>query len=207
MYYYSVDYNSIDKSDILNIHKYLITRNNIKFSLIKQLLIVLLSFSESLACDRTKYLFLNDESCMIRLTLIDLSPVELKYYPFMISLDKCSESCNVLSPKLCVPKETKDINVKAFNMITNKNKAKTMTKHISCDCKCKFNSTTRNSNQKWNNETCQCECKDHHKWKKYYSYNPSTCVCENRKYLKPNADTSVIKCDKVITVMDIVSPK
>ena len=23
-------------------------------------------------------------------------------------------------------------------MITNKNEAKTMTKHISCDCKCKF---------------------------------------------------------------------
>ena len=24
-------------------------------------------------------------------------------------------------------------------MITNKNEAKTITKHISCDCKCKFN--------------------------------------------------------------------
>ena len=38
----------------------------------------------------------------------------------MISLDKCTGSCNVLSPKY-VPKETKDINVKVFNMITNKN--------------------------------------------------------------------------------------
>ena len=26
-------------------------------------------------------------------------------------------------------------------MMTNKNEAKAMTKHISCDCKCKFNST------------------------------------------------------------------
>ena len=25
--------------------------------------------------------------------LIDLSPVELKYYPFMITLDKCNGSC------------------------------------------------------------------------------------------------------------------
>ena len=66
---------------------------------------------------------------MIKPTLIDLNPVELKYYPFMISLDKCSGSCNVLSPKICVPKETKDINVKAFNMITNKNETKTMTKN------------------------------------------------------------------------------
>ena len=60
---------------------------------------------------------------------------------------------------MCVPKETIDINVKAFNTII-KNKAKTITKHISCDCKCKFNSTTCNLNQKQNNEICQCECKN-----------------------------------------------
>ena len=50
---------------------------------------------------------LNDELCMVRPTLIDLNPVELKYYPFMISLEKSSWSCNVLSLKICVPKETK----------------------------------------------------------------------------------------------------
>ena len=44
-------------------------------------------------------------------------------------------------------------------MITNRNEAKSMTKHISCDCKCKSNSTTCNSNQKWNNKACQCELK------------------------------------------------
>ena len=73
-------------------------------SLIKQVFIVLLSFSISLA---TKCLSLNDEPCMVRPTLVDLNPVELKYYPFMISSDKFSESCNFLSPKICVPKETK----------------------------------------------------------------------------------------------------
>ena len=30
VYDFSVDYNSIDKSDILSIHKYLMTKNNIK---------------------------------------------------------------------------------------------------------------------------------------------------------------------------------
>ena len=62
-----------------------------------------------------------------------MNPSELKYYPFMISLNKCTGSCNVLSPKMCVPKETKDINVKAFNMITNKDEAKAMAEYISCD--------------------------------------------------------------------------
>ena len=97
----------------------------------------------------------------------------------MISLNKCTGSCNVLSPKICVPKERKDINVKAFNMIRNKDEAKAMTEHISCDCKCKFNSKTSNSKQKWINEKRQCECKNYRKCKKYYSWNPSPCICEN----------------------------
>ena len=66
----------------------------------------------------------------------------------MISLDKCNGSCDIVLPKICVPKKAKDINVKVFNMITNKNEAKTMKKHIPCHFKCKFNSTTCNSNQK-----------------------------------------------------------
>ena len=53
-----------------------------------------------------------------------------------------------------VPKETKDINVNAFNMITNANEFKAMAEHISCDLKWKFNSTICNLNQKWNNKTC-----------------------------------------------------
>ena len=64
---------------------------------------------------------------LARPTLIDINPLELKYYPFMISIDKFTGSCNVLYPKICVPKEIKDIYVKAFNMIANKNEAKPMT--------------------------------------------------------------------------------
>ena len=74
------------------------------FNLIEQVLIVLLSFSSSFA---TKFLSLNYEPCMARPTLIDLNPVVLKYYPFMISLDKCGENCNVLSPKICNLKKQK----------------------------------------------------------------------------------------------------
>ena len=84
------------------------------FSFIKQVFILLLSFISALArvamvSDRTKCLFLNDYPCMVRLTLIDMNPVVLKYYPFMISINKCTGSCNVLSPKMRVAKETKNI--------------------------------------------------------------------------------------------------
>ena len=66
------------------------------FRLIKQIFIALLSFSESLT---TKCVSLNNEPCMIRPTLIDLNPVELNYYPFMISLDKCREVVILLRVK------------------------------------------------------------------------------------------------------------
>ena len=61
---------------------------------------------------------------MDRPSIIDLNPVELGNYSFMISLDKCTGSCNVLSQQICVSKETNDINFKAFTMLINKNKAK-----------------------------------------------------------------------------------
>ena len=75
-------------------------------SFIKQVFIVLLGFIESLAhvakiSDQTKCLSLNDEPCMVRPILTDLNSVEVKYL-FMISLDKCTGSCNVLSLKICV---------------------------------------------------------------------------------------------------------
>ena len=71
------------------------------------LFIVLLSFRSSLACDQTKCLFLNDEQCIVRPTLIDLNPAELKYYQFTISLNKCTGSCNVLSPQYVFQKKQK----------------------------------------------------------------------------------------------------
>ena len=57
---------------------------------------------------------------------------ELKYYSFMISLNICTRRCNVLSSKICVPKEKNKryVYVKAFNLITNKDETKVMTEHI-----------------------------------------------------------------------------
>ena len=48
-----------------------------------KLFIVLLSFSSSLTLGQTKYMFLDNEPCMGRHILIDLNPVELRYYPSM----------------------------------------------------------------------------------------------------------------------------
>ena len=36
-------------------------------------------------------MFLNDEPSMVRPTLVNINPVELKYYPFVIGIDKHME--------------------------------------------------------------------------------------------------------------------
>ena len=71
---FSFDYNIIDTRYILDIHKYM-------FGFIKNMFILLLSFSGSSA---TKCMSLNKEQCQTRPFVIDLNRVEHKYYPFMI---------------------------------------------------------------------------------------------------------------------------
>ena len=86
---------------------------------------------------------LNDESCFIRHATIDLNSIKLKYYSFMISLDKCKGNVNVLMTYLrkYLFRQKKYVNAKVFNMITRMNEAKSLIKHILCDFKCKLNST------------------------------------------------------------------
>lgn len=69
---------------------------------------------------------------------------KINYSPFMVILDKYNRSCSAIddwSMKICVPSETKDVNVKVRNMMRRIYKAETLVKHISWDCKWKSNST------------------------------------------------------------------
>ena len=87
----------------------------------------------------------NNQKWEIQPTLINLHPNEYNqefyYYPFPVKLDRCVGSCNNvndLSNKVCVPNKTEDLNLRVFNIITEINESKTLTKHISCECKCQF---------------------------------------------------------------------
>ena len=106
---------------------------------------------------------------------------------------------------MCSKRNKRQLNVKSFNIKKSKDEAKAMTEHISCDFK--FNGTTCNSKQKWNSKTYQCGCKNHCKCKKGYSCNPRTCICENSKYFKSVADTSVTERDEIVIFMYIILRK
>ena len=55
-----------------------------------------------------------------------------------------------------------------------------------------------NSDQSWNNNKCQHECKKRNVCEKDYVQNPATCNCENGKYLASAMDDSPITCDEII---------
>ena len=56
-----------------------------------------------------------------------------------------------------------DVNLSVFNMKKRINELKTSRKHISCECKFKIDGRKCNLNQKWNNDKCQCGCKNRRK--------------------------------------------
>ena len=135
----------------------------------------------------------------------------LRYYPFAIKLNKCMGSCktpNYISNKACLPNKTANLNLSVFNMIIGINESKILTKHLSCECKYKFDGRKCNSNQKQNNNECQCDYenpKEHNECGKSNIWNPSTCICENVEYLTSTIDNSVIMCDEIINAKDSVS--
>ena len=146
---------------------------------------------------------------MTQPNLINLYPneytQEFHYYSCTVKLDRCvrsSKTLNDLSNKVIVPNKIEYLNLSVFNMITGISESKTLTKHISCEYKGKFNSRKCNSNQWWNNDKCQCECKKRHICEKDYIWNPTTCSCGNGKCLATIIDDSAIICDKIIESYD-----
>ena len=78
----------------------------------------------------------------------------MHYYPYVAELDRCVGSYNNLSNKVCVPNKTEDLDLCMFNIITEKNESKILTKDTSSECKCKFDARKCNSNQWWSNNKC-----------------------------------------------------
>ena len=76
-----------------------------------------------------------------------------------------------------------------------------MAKHISCDCKCKFNNTTFNSHQKWKTKHVNANLKI------IVSAKEIVIGILAHALVRIVSDTSVIMCDEIISVMDIVSAK
>ena len=148
---------------------------------------------------------MNNQQCMTHHTLINLNPNEyvelIHYYPLVVNSDRCVGSCNTLndlSNTLCNLNKTEDLNLSVFNLITEINESKILTKYISSKCKCKFEGRKRNSNQKSNDDNFRCECKnskEKNTFEKRFIQNHTSCICKNVEDLTCAIDHSLIMCD------------
>ena len=96
------------------------------------LFLVLLCFDGSLGIKRVS---MNNQPCFVRPMLIDMNPVELHYYQFIVSMKGCTGSYDTRKDpfgRICFPNKMKDVNLKVCNMIKGINESKTLAKHVSC---------------------------------------------------------------------------
>ena len=76
-------------------------------------------------------------------------------FPYKIKVDKCVGSCNDKDNpyfKVCTPEVAKNISVKIFDLISQKNVLKNITFHKSCKCDCLLDEKVCNNKQKWNED-------------------------------------------------------
>ena len=75
----------------------------------------------------------------------------------------------------------KDSNVKVLNLMSKTNETRHIKWHEISKCKCRLDASICNNNQRWNNDKCQCECKEliaKGVCDRGYAWNPSNCECE-----------------------------
>ena len=72
---------------------------------------------------------LNNQECEVRLQIVNVNSKEPVFFPFSIKASKCSGSCNNINDpyaKLFVPDNVKNLNIKAFSLMSRTNE----TRHI-----------------------------------------------------------------------------
>ena len=64
---------------------------------------------------------MNNQECKLRPQIANVNSDEPVFFPFSIKTSKCSGSCNNINDphaKLCIPDVVKNLNIKAFNLIS-----------------------------------------------------------------------------------------
>ena len=80
----------------------------------------------------------------------------------------------------CVPDSDKNLNVRAFNLMSRTKETRHIEWHETCECECRLDVSVCNNKQRWNDSNCRCHCKeliDEGVCDKGFVWNPSNCGC------------------------------
>ena len=130
---------------------------------------------------------MNNQKFKVRTETINVNSGKLVFLSFSIKTSKCSGSCNNINEpyqKLCVPDVVKNLNVRAFNLMSRTNETGHIKQHETCKYKCRLDASVCNNKQRWNEDKCRYECKeliDKGSCNKGFTSNPSNCGCECNK--------------------------
>ena len=78
---------------------------------------------------------MNNQECKARPEIINISSNNPEFYPFSIKTSECSGNFNNINDpfaKICVPDVVKDLNVKAFNLMSISNETRHIKWHETC---------------------------------------------------------------------------
>ena len=128
VYDFSADYDALAVGDILDIHKYLTKKNNMKnkkmFRFIKKVFFVAMSF---FGWNALKCISMNNQECKVGQETINININEPSFYPYSVKISKYSGSWNNINnpyAKLSIPDVFKNMNVKVFNLISRTNETR-----------------------------------------------------------------------------------
>ena len=94
---------------------------------------------------------MNNQKCKIRPEMINRNTNEPMFYPSSIKINKRKGSCNTTNdpyPKICVPDQIKDTNVKVFNLMSRTNETRHIKWYKTCKCKCRLDASICNNKQR-----------------------------------------------------------
>ena len=94
---------------------------------------------------------MNNQECKMRTEIINLNTNETIFYPYSIKINRCKGSCNTINnpcAKICVPDQSKDTNVKVFNLMSRTNETRHIKWHKTCKCRCRLDASICNNKQR-----------------------------------------------------------
>ena len=103
-----------------------------------------------------------NEDCRPRPTLIAIGSPSFLFFPYYVTLHRCSGSIGYISPvaKTCVPDTTQVVRIRVNNLIRGGKQVLTKNNHTSCKPECTDKKEMCDEElEEWNEATCSCECK------------------------------------------------
>ena len=125
--------------------------------------IVSLCLSSLVSATPLSCISLKNQECKVRPKIADINSNNPIFYPLSIKINKCSGNCNNVNDpyaKICVPDNVKDLNVRAFNLMSRTNETRHTKWHETCKSICRLNKIICDSKQRWKEDRCRCECKE-----------------------------------------------